>query len=121
MGRDLSWEQRIGWSGQVDQDPPREPLPAGRTRRGCDVLRPEPQYLPWRPLQADSVTTWPDEANVAIQHSMLTAIWHMGRDGTLYDDPGADFFTRLHPERAKNRALHQLETMGYHVTLDRVG
>ena len=63
----------------------------------------------------------PMKANVAIQHSMLTAIWHMGRDGTLYDDPGADFFTRLHPERAKNRALHQLETMGYHVTLDRVG
>jgi transposase len=63
----------------------------------------------------------PMKANVAIQHSMLTAIWHMGRTGTLYDDPGADFFTRLHPERAKRRALHQLETMGYHVTLDRTG
>lgn len=63
----------------------------------------------------------PQKANVAIQHSMLTAIWHMGRTGTLYDDPGADFFTQLHPERAKNRALHQLEAMGYQVTLDRVG
>jgi len=63
----------------------------------------------------------PQKANVAIQRSMLTAIWHMGRTGTLYDDPGAEFFTRLHPDRAKNRALHQLETMGYHVTLDRVG
>lgn len=63
----------------------------------------------------------PMKANVAIQHSMLTAIWHMGRDGTPYDDPGADFFTRLHPERAKNRALHQLEAMGYQVTLDRAG
>lgn len=63
----------------------------------------------------------PQKANVAIQHSMLTAIWHMGRTGTLYDDPGADFFTQLHPERAKNRALHQLQAMGYQVTLDRVG
>jgi transposase len=63
----------------------------------------------------------PMKANVAIQHSMLIAIWHMGRDGTLYEDPGADFFTRLHPERAKNRALHQLEAMGYQVTLDHVG
>lgn len=45
----------------------------------------------------------------------------MGTNGTLYDDPGADYFTRLHPDRAKNRALHHLETMGYHVTLDRVG
>lgn len=60
----------------------------------------------------------PMKANVAIQHAMLTAIWHMGVTGTLYDDPGATYFTRLHPDRAKNRAIHQLEAMGYHVTLD---
>jgi len=60
----------------------------------------------------------PQKANVAIQHSMLIAIWQMGNTGTLYDDPGADYFTSLHPERAKNRAIHQLEAMGYRVTLD---
>lgn len=60
----------------------------------------------------------PKKANVAIQHSMLIAIWHMGTTGTLYDDPGADYFTRLHPGRAKKRAVHQLEAMGYRVTLD---
>ena len=60
----------------------------------------------------------PQKANVAIQHSMLIAIWHMGTTGTLYDDPGADYFARLHPDRAKKRAIHQLEAMGYHVTLD---
>lgn len=60
----------------------------------------------------------PQKANVAIQHSMLTAIWHMGTTGTLYDDPGADYFTTLHPERAKNRAIHQLQAMGYRVTLN---
>ena len=63
----------------------------------------------------------PMKANVAIQHKMLTIIWHMATTGTLYDDPGADFFSRLHPERAKNRALHQLQEMGYTVTLDRAG
>jgi len=63
----------------------------------------------------------PQKANVAIQRSILTAIWHMATTGTLYDDPGADYFSRLHPERAKNRALHQLEAMGYKVTLDRAG
>ena len=52
---------------------------------------------------------------------MLIAIWHMGHTGDLYDDPGADYFTRLHPDRAKKRALHQLEAMGYRVSLDRVG
>jgi transposase len=59
----------------------------------------------------------PLKANVAIQHSMLTAIWNMGTTGTLYDDPGADFFNRLHPDRTKSRAIHQLEAMGYQVTL----
>jgi transposase len=63
----------------------------------------------------------PQKANVAIQRKMLTTIWHMGRDGTFYDDPGAEFFTRLHPERAKNRAIHQLQAMGYHVTLEHAG
>jgi transposase len=63
----------------------------------------------------------PMKANVAIQHKMLTTIWHMGTTGTLYEDPGADYFSRLHPERAKNRALHQLEAMGYEVTLNRAG
>jgi transposase len=63
----------------------------------------------------------PMKANVAIQHKMLTIIWHMATTGTLYEDPGADYFSRLHPERAKNRALHQLEAMGYKVTLDRTG
>jgi len=60
----------------------------------------------------------PQKANVAIQHSMLTAIWHMGTTGTFYDDPGGDYFTRLHPDRSKKRAIHQLEAMGYRVTLE---
>jgi transposase len=59
----------------------------------------------------------PQKANVAIQHTMLIAIWNMGTTGALYEDPGAEFFTRLHPDRAKNRAISQLEAMGYNVTL----
>ncbi len=46
----------------------------------------------------------PQKTDVAIQRPIVTEIWHMGTTGTLYDDPGADYFTRLHPERAKNRA-----------------
>ena len=41
--------------------------------------------------------------------------------GTYYDDPGEDFFTRLDPDRAKNRALDQLRRMGYVVTLEPLG
>jgi hypothetical protein len=52
---------------------------------------------------------------------MLTAIWHMGSTTTPYRDPGGDYFNRLHPDRAKSRALHQLQALGYYVTLNRVG
>jgi transposase len=61
----------------------------------------------------------PQKANVAVQHAMLIAIWNMGTNGAFYDDPGADHFTRLNPDRARNRALRQLQAMGYHVTLER--
>lgn len=77
-------------------------------------------YLGARYRRIDS-RRGPQKANIAIQHSMLTAIWHMGINGTLYEDPDANYFTRLHPDRAKTRALHQLEAMGYHVTLERAG
>jgi hypothetical protein len=29
---------------------------------------------------------------------MHIAIWHMGTTGTIYDDPGADYYTRLNPD-----------------------
>jgi transposase len=60
----------------------------------------------------------PMKANVAVQHAILTAVWHMGTTGTLYDDPGADYYARLNPERVKRRAVNQLEAMGYRVTLN---
>jgi transposase len=59
----------------------------------------------------------PVRAIVAIQHTMLIAIWHMLATGAFYDDPGGDFYARLNPDRAKNRALNQLRNMGYAVTL----
>jgi hypothetical protein len=59
----------------------------------------------------------PQKAIVAIQHSMLIGIWHMGTQGRFYDDPGADYFNRLNSGRARKRAISQLEAMGYHVNL----
>jgi transposase len=61
------------------------------------------------------------KAVVAIQHTLLVAIWNIAQTGALYDDPGADYFTRLRPDRTKNRAIHQLEAMGYTVTINRAG
>jgi transposase len=38
--------------------------------------------------------------------------------GETYRDPGGDYFTRRDPERAKRRALDQLQHLGYTVTLE---
>jgi transposase len=60
----------------------------------------------------------PVKAIVAIEHTMLIAIWNMLKTGELYNDPGDDYYTRLNPDRTKNRALDQLRKMGYAVTLN---
>ena len=60
----------------------------------------------------------PVKAIAAIEHAMLIAIWNMLSTGTLYSDPGGDFYTRLNPDKAKKRALDQLRKMGYDVTLN---
>lgn len=57
-------------------------------------------------------------ANVAVQHAILIAIWHMATTGTLYQDLGGDYYTRLNPQRARTRAVRTLENLGYTVTLD---
>jgi transposase len=60
----------------------------------------------------------PMKAIVAVEHTILIAVWHMASTGTLYDDPGADYYTRLKPDKTKNRALAQLRDLGYEVTLN---
>lgn len=62
----------------------------------------------------------PMKAIVALEHTMLIAIWNMITNGEFYDDPGADYYTRRKPEQTKNRALAQLHKMGYDVTLTQV-
>jgi len=59
----------------------------------------------------------PVKAIVAVEHAMLTAIWHMLTNGTGYTDPGGDFYTRHNPDKTKNRAIDQLHQLGYTVTL----
>lgn len=59
----------------------------------------------------------PLRALVAVQNSMLTAAWHMLVNDTEYQDPGPDHFTQLRPDNTRNKAIRQLESLGYEVTL----
>jgi transposase len=58
------------------------------------------------------------KALVALEHSILSAAWHMLSTQRDYQDLGADHFTKLDPERARRRAITALNRLGYTVTLN---
>jgi transposase len=57
------------------------------------------------------------KALVALEHSILVAVWHMLTANIAYQDLGGDFFDKLDPDRAKRRAVAQLQRLGYQVEL----
>lgn len=52
-------------------------------------------------------------AYVAVAHSMLTAIYHMLKDGVVFKDLGADYYNQFNRERKINACLRKLERLGY--------
>ena len=62
----------------------------------------------------------PKKAVVAVGRSILVIAWHLLSDPqATYTDLGSDFFDRrTNPERRKRAHIHQLEALGYKVTLE---
>ncbi|MCC9712204.1 IS110 family transposase [Streptomyces sp. MNU76] len=60
----------------------------------------------------------PLRALVAVEHSIITAIWHMLTNHLPYHELGGTYFTQRDPERATRRAINQLNQLGYTVTLN---
>jgi transposase len=59
----------------------------------------------------------PQKAICAVAASILTAIYHMLRDGTPHRDLGADYFDRRSPEAKVGRLVRQITKLGYEVTV----
>ena len=57
------------------------------------------------------------KAIVAVAASMLTAIYHMLKDGTMFQDLGTAHFDRRTKEQQKNRLVKRLAELGYAVEL----
>jgi transposase len=57
------------------------------------------------------------KATIAVAASMLTAVWHMLRNGVEYEDLGADHFTRRDEKKVVGRLTRRIEAMGYEVEL----
>jgi transposase len=57
------------------------------------------------------------KAAVAVGHSILVICWYLLSDDCDYRDLGGDFFIRRDSDRARQRAVAQLQALGYQVTL----
>lgn len=57
----------------------------------------------------------PLRANVAVQNTILTAVWHMLTTNQPYTDLGTDFYTNRNRDRSIKKAIKTLEADGYTV------
>jgi len=129
MGRFGSAERLASWAGMC----PGHHESAGKQRSGR--TRPGPKWLRRTLCEAakaagNSKGTYlgaqyarlrgrrgPAKATKAVGHSILVATFHMLSTGALYEDLGADWFGRLRPQQHARRLQHQLESLGYDVTI----
>lgn len=59
----------------------------------------------------------PKRAIVAVAHALLTAIYHVLRDGVAHRDLGPDHFELIDREAIVKRNVRRLEKLGYQVSL----
>jgi transposase len=57
------------------------------------------------------------KAAMAVGHSILVIAWHLLANDCDYADLGGDYFVRRDADRARQRAVAQLQALGYQVTL----
>ena len=55
----------------------------------------------------------PKKAICAVAASILTAVWHMLRDGTFWRDLGPNHFHRCSPEQQANHLAQQIAKLGF--------
>ncbi|RBL99627.1 hypothetical protein C1H84_14525 [Glutamicibacter soli] len=59
-------------------------------------------------------------ALVAVEHTIIVAIWHLLANGEVFKELGPDYYDQRNKDRAKSRAVKELERLGYEVQLDSV-
>ena len=59
----------------------------------------------------------PKKAIMAVVASILTTIYHMLKDGTMYKDLGGNHFDRRSSDQQKNRLVKRLAELGYAVEI----
>ena len=66
---------------------------------------------------AGGVTLGSNFTIMAVAASILTAIYHMLKDGTMYKDLGCNHFDRRSTDQQKQRLVKRLAELGYAVEI----
>jgi hypothetical protein len=59
----------------------------------------------------------PKRASAAVAHSILIIAYHSLRDGTTYQELGANYYDERNRQHLERHAVRRLEGLGYDVTL----
>jgi transposase len=129
MGRFPTVGHLLSWAGLV----PRNDQSAGkrrstRLRQGAQWLKTTLVQCAWAAknkkgsyLQAQfhrlRSRRGPQKAICAVAASILTAVYHMLKDGTAYEDLGPDHFNRRSKTTHSQRLVRQLQRLGYVVEI----
>jgi hypothetical protein len=79
---------------------------------------PQPRHLPVGPVLAAGPPHRQEEGRGRRQHSILVIAWHLLTDSCDHQDLGGDDFIRRDTDRQRQRAVTQLQALGYRVVLE---
>src|SRR6266480_4742252 len=129
MSRFPSEGQLISWAGMC----PRNDESAGkrrsnRLRKGAPWLKTTLVQCAWAAVRKKDgylkaqflrikARRGPKKAIMAVAASILTAIYHMLKDGTMYKDLGCNHFDRRSTDHQKKRLVKRLADLGYAVEI----
>ena len=127
MSRFPSHAHLISWAGIC----PRSDESAGkrrstRLRKGAPWLKTTLVQCAWAAVKRKAAICKPNstvskrgaaKAIMAVAASILTAIYHMLKDGTMYKDLGSNHFDRRSTDQQKNRLIKRLADLGYIVEI----
>ncbi|MFF4795944.1 transposase, partial [Streptomyces sp. NPDC001276] len=87
-------------------------MAASRTR---DRTYPGARYMPLMPRLGKK------KALVALEHTLLTAVWHILTTDSPFHDLGGDYYTKHDPARALRRITRQANALGLTVRFEPIG
>ena len=79
---------------------------------------PERDSYPQAQLHRIKARRGPKKAIMAVVASILTAIYHVLKDGTMYKDLGCNHFDRRSTDQQKKRLVKRLAYRGYAVEIE---